>query len=617
EVIESDVVAMAQVYRDRGYLDAIVSYRLEPTEDRGGFHVVFEVDEGERYTVSSVDIKGFEKELIEVTPGGLVEPEYREIELTIPREELMGLLRLKSGVPFEAVRVALDRQELRDRYGQNGHIDAASFDDPSGTAGWAFLTPEVLLDYENKQVRITYRIQEGRSFYLRFFEVEGNQNTKDHEIRRRFALLAGEKVDATKLRDGLRRVRATGFFDDPYAQGQHPPPTLTYRPVEGEPDLVDAVIRVKEGRTINANLSGGVASDQGLVGIISLQINNFDAQRYPSSIWSTFGEVYRKEAFTGDGETFGIDLSPGSEVSYWRVFYSHPDFLRRYFDPLGLLFEIQERDRIFRSHDENRRFFRAALTRAFGQGDVQVSGGLRLQEITTDDVDQTNPLPRTLVNSIGNEQFVGLTASISANKLDNRRLPRTGWTGRWSNIFYPEALGSTNNLWKSEASLDAYFHLSSDNLTAAPGVYLGLGAGLSVPIDGQPGSVNYGERFFFGGARFGRGFRFRGVGPYEGAYPLGGETYLRSTLEYRFPLYTQAVPGTSRKRELFRGSLFVDAGVLGPEAYDIDFEEARVSAGFALGLIEPFPVTFSFGWPIIYDEAVDERQTFAFTLTLR
>jgi len=376
------------------------------------------------------------------------------------------------------------------------------------------------------------------------------------------------------------------------------------------------VVQVKEGRTINANLSGGVASDQGLVGIISLQVNNFDAKNLPSSALDTFGEVYRKEAFTGNDETFGIDLSPGSEVSYWRVFYSHPDFLQRYFDPLGLLFEVQARDRVFRSHDENRRFFRAALTRAFGQGDYQASVGFRTQSIRTDDLDRQVELPRTLVDSEGTEDYVGLTGSVSANFLDNRRLPRSGWSARWTNSLYMRGLGSDANLWKSEASLDKYFHLSNDPDSAAPGIYLGLGGGLAVPIDEEEGSVNYGERFFFGGSRFGRGFRFRGVGPYEGAYPLGGETFLRATGEYRVPLYTQPVPGTARRRELFRGSLFVDAGVLDPEAYQVDFDETRVSAGFALGMIEPFPVTFSFGWPVA-SEAEDERQTFAFSLTLR
>ncbi|MDG1050816.1 MAG: BamA/TamA family outer membrane protein [Planctomycetota bacterium] len=616
EVVEADVVAISQVYRDNGYLDAVVGYDLEFTEDRSGVRVKFNVDAGELYRVSRVNLRAVSKEMVEVTPGGRREAEYQDVELSIDESELRSLLSLESGGAYEAVRVALDAQSLRDRYGEEGHIDSGSFDDPTQTSGWTFLAPELVYNVDNKTVEVTYLIQEGRKFFLRYLEVEGNETTKDHVIRRRFAQLEGERVDSKELRDGLRRVRATGYFDDQYAQGAHPPPALLFRPVEGEPDLVDAVVQVKEGRTINANLSGGVASDQGLVGIISLQVNNFDAKKLPSSALGTFGEVYRKEAFTGNDETFGVDLSPGSEVSYWRVFYQHPDFLQRYFDPLGLLFEIQARDRIYRSHDETRRFFRAALTRAFGQGDFQASVGFRTQSIRTQDLATGVELPRTLVNSEGTEDYVGLTASVSANMLDNRRLPRSGWSGRWNNTIYTQSLGSDVNLWKSEVSLDKYFHLSGDLLSAAPGIYLGFGGGLAVPFDEQEGSVNYGERFFYGGSRFGRGFRFRGVGPYEGAYPLGGETFLRATGEYRVPLYTQPVPGSSRRRELFRGSLFVDAGVLDPEAYQVNFDEARVSAGFALGMIEPFPVTFSFGWPI-KSEAEDETQTFAFTLTLR
>ncbi len=616
QVVQEDVLAISEVYRDRGYLDAVVGYDLSFNEDRSGVRVTFNIDEGEPYRVSKVSFEALEKEVVEVIPGGRKEAAFRKVEFTIPEEELRSLLSLEPGGLYEAVRVALDAQALRDRYGEEGHIDASSFDDPTRTAGWAFLPPELVYDVENKTVAVTYRIQEGRRFFLRYFEIEGNETTKDHVIRRRFAQLEGERVDSKELRDGLRRVRATGYFDDQYSQGAHPPPTLRYRPVEGEPDLVDAVVEVKEGRTINANVSGGVASDQGLVGIISLQVNNFDAKKLPSSALGTFGEVYRKEAFTGNGETFGVDLSPGSEVSFWRVSYSHPDFLQRYFDPLGLLFEIQARDRMFQSHDETRRFFRAALTRAFGQGDYQASVGFRTESIRIDDVDQQVELPRTLIDSEGTEDYVGLTGSVSANLLDNRRLPRSGWSARWTNTLYPTALGSDANLWKSEASLDQYFHLSEDRDSAAPGIYLGLGAALAVPFNEEKGSVNYGERFFFGGSRFGRGFRFRGVGPYEGAYPLGGETFLRGTAEYRMPLYTQPVPGTARRRELFRGSLFVDAGVLDPEAYQVDFNETRVSAGFALGMIEPFPVTFSFGWPLESGPA-DETQVFAFSLTLR
>lgn len=616
EVIEQDRIALVQEYRDRGYLDAVVDVRTEFSDDRSAVWVTFVVDEGPRYEVGSISIDAYEVEFVEQFPGGPRERVERPVDLVIPEDELIELLRLQPGTPFERARIAVDRLALLDRYGREGHIDAASFEGDSGTAGWAFLDLDTVVDSENKTVDVTYKIQQGRPFVLRFLEIAGNENTKDRVIRRKFSQLEGERIDAKRIRDDLRRVRNTGYFDDQFARADHPPPSIKYRTVLGQNDVVDAIVTVKEGRTINANLSGGVASDQGLVGIISLTLNNFDLQRLPSNVWSMFGEVYRKEAWTGDGETLGIDISPGSEVNYSRVFYQHPDIFTRYFDPIGFVVEVQLRDRLFRSHDERRGFGRLAFTRAFGQGDVQMSLGVRAQELRVDDFDEDDDVPATLRNSEGEETFVGLTASISTNRLDNRRLPRSGYTARWTNTVYGEALGSDRNLWRSEVSLDRYFHLAADRRSAAPGIYIGLGSGLAVPFDDSTGTVNYGERFFFGGARIGRGFRFRGIGPYDGDFAIGGETYLRSTLEYRFPLYAQSVPGTDLREEVFRGSFFVDAITLGPKAYDLDFEETRISAGIALGLIRPFPVTFSFGWPLRSFDG-DERQVFAFSLTYR
>lgn len=616
EGMTADRIAVAQEYRKRGYLDAVVDSETLFTKDRSGVRVTFIIDEGPLYNVGTIDVQAFEVERIEQIPGGATENVERAVDLKIPKEELLSLLALRPGEPFEEARIAVDRRALLDRYGEEGHISAASFEGDSGTAGWRFLELELTRDYEAKLVNVTYKFQQGRPFFLRFLEISGNDDTKDRVIRRKFSQLEGELVDSSRVRNDLRRVAGTGYFDDQFAGASHPPPSISYRVIEGEPDLVDAVVTVKEGRTINANLSGGVASDQGLVGIVSLTLNNFDAQRMPRSFFGAPGEVYRKEAWTGDGETLGLDVSPGSEVNYSRAFYQHPDIFGRHFDPIGFIAEFQLRDRIFRSHDEGRMFGRLAVTRAFAQGDWQASAGVRWQELDTSDLDTDDVLPGTLINSEGEETFVGLTASLSANKLNNRRLPRTGYSARWTNTLFGETFGSDRNLWKTELSYDRYFHLNDDELTAAPGLYLGLGGGLAVPFDSERGTVNYGERFFFGGARIGRGFRFRGIGPYEGDYPLGGETYLRSTMEYRFPLYTQSVPGTSLRREVFRGSFFIDTVVLDPAAYELDFNETRISAGFALGLIEPFPVTFSFGFPL-RSEDEDERQVFAFSLTYR
>ena len=49
-----------------------------------------------------------------------------------------------------------------------------------------------------------------------------------------------------------------------------------------------------------------------------------------------FVAIYRKEAFHGNGETFSVDLSPGSEVSFWRVLYRYPDLFGSHFNRVRL-----------------------------------------------------------------------------------------------------------------------------------------------------------------------------------------------------------------------------------------------------------------------------------------
>ncbi|MFT6110711.1 MAG: outer membrane protein insertion porin family, partial [Planctomycetota bacterium] len=257
EVINADRIALANVFRERGFIDVVVDAELAFTVDRSGVEVKYVIDEGPRYTVESLEIRAVEFEDVQIFPGQ-TDRQERSAELVIPADELKALLSLKVGEPLEQVRVQLDQRELLRRYGEEGHIPASSFEDRGGNSGWRFLAPDQVWDYVNKTVAVTYVLQQGRPFTLRFLEIAGNENTKDHVIRKSFAQLEGDRVDTVKMQSAMRRVRGSGFFDDPYGRGQHPPPQLSYRTVDGEPDLVDAFVTVKEGRTINANLSGGV-----------------------------------------------------------------------------------------------------------------------------------------------------------------------------------------------------------------------------------------------------------------------------------------------------------------------------------------------------------------------
>lgn len=616
EVLEADLLAMRQVYRDLGYMDARVELdRVEFRDDRRRAEVFIVVDEGEQYRVSSVDVIG-----VDVRYDEDGEPTYTEAPLLLPKDELKGLLDLRPGVPLERARINEDERELRSRYGDEGHLDEEFFEVPNdrpaaerdNPGGWKFHEPELVYDAEAKTVAVRYRLQQGRPMVVRSLPIEGNEYTRDRVIRREVTQLPGKKANFDAIMRSVRRVRGLGFFSDP-RDPRHPEPDVAFVPVEGSPDEIDVVYRVKDGQTIDANLSGGVASDQGLVGLISLSMRNFDLQNTPSSASRVFSEVYRKEAYTGDGERLSIDLAPGSEVSYWRFLYTHPDIFGTNFDRVSTTFEFLNRERRYRSHDEERTRARLTFGRGFGVGDLRVSAGIQGQEVETDDLDEDDVLPSTLIRSEGRTTYFGVTGSISYDDVDNRLSPKLGWSTNWSNTLYLEDLGGDEDLWITELSWDWYVHFSEDELDAAPGFHTNLSSGVAAGFGSGPDFANYSERFFLGGSQRLRGFRFRGVGPYEGDYALGGETYVYNTLEYHFPLYATALPGTARRSEVLRGGFFVDSGILDPDAWEIDAGELRMSAGFQFGLVQPFPITFNFGWPVIA-ESEDEEQVFSFRL---
>ena len=143
-----------------------------------------------------------------------------------------------------------------------------------------------------------------------------------------------------------------------------------------------------------------------------------------------------------------------------------------------------------------------------------------------------------------------------------------------------------------------------------------------MPTFGDTDEIPYTERFFTGGSNNLRGFALRGAGArgsdvlgFPTRFAAGGESYISGTLEWLYPLYSVIQPGTYRPIETLRGVLFLDWGVLGEEAFQIDLEDTRASVGFGIGLAHPLPIQLNFGFPIRRFEG-DERQTFSFSIGL-
>ncbi|MCA9001643.1 MAG: BamA/TamA family outer membrane protein, partial [Planctomycetes bacterium] len=330
--------------------------------------------------------------------------------------------------------------------------------------------------------------------------------------------------------------------------------------------------------------------------------------------FSMFSEVFSKEAFHGNGESFSLNISPGSEVDQFSLDYSHPDFFGSHFDRTGFNMGVSRRDRRFRSHDEQRDRLRLGLTHMFDQGDVSLRVGGVYQRLQNSNLDDP-PLPSTLTGSPDDSTFHGLNVELRISDLDNVRVPKEGTFARLGTTFYGGPLGGDNDLIKTELFFDYYRQFGSETDAVRSGLHLGWMAGVAAGY-GDTDRVHYGERFFGGGSSHLRGFKFRGVGPYEGTYPLGAETMLGGTVEYRIPLYSTPIPGTSLRNEVFRLNLFTDYGIYDPEAWHLNPDEIRATMGIGLGMLQPLPLAFNLGWPISSSDR-DETQVFSFQLSLR
>lgn len=613
EVLDADLIAMREVYRRKGYLDAIVEVdRLEFSEDRKWVTIHVRVDEGELYTVGSLTIQGFTREEDPSDPNRYL---TSESELLFPEADLKEECELLVGEAFEQGRVDQDGRALRTYYGERGYLAH-----PSISIGqrFDFMPPVLLYDVDKKQVHVTYRLAQGEQQFIREVIFAGATHTQDRVLRRMVTVFPGEQADLKKVASSLSRIDRTGYFLDPQNPAQHRDPTFRFVETD-DPAWKDLLFEVEEGSPIGFSFGGGVNTNTGFFGQIQLTIRNFDAAAWPSSLWGVLDEVGSKEAWHGAGQELFIFAQPGNEDRRFRVRFSDPDIFRRHFDAIGLRLEAARTLRVYPSHDERREIASARFTYQTGP-DSSLYFGYSHETVDVDDIATsgepvlTQPLTVPALLKAQEGEFDVSNAEIGwvHSTLDRRIAPRRGHRYNVSANIYDSSLGSDFDFVKTEVGAESYVQFGEDDGSVHPGMRFRLRAGAAFPY-GDTEEVPYTERFFLGGNSL-RGFRIRGVGPNEQGFPVGGETYVAASVEYRVPFYTVTRPGTFVEDEALRGFVFMDAGVIGTESMELDFDETRVSAGFGLGIsLGPLPMVLTFGFPI-KDGVGDVSQTFTFNL---
>src|SRR2546421_3477367 len=273
EKLSADLENLRAYYQNRGYLDfSIESTQVSIAPDRRDIYITVNFVEGEKYSVSKVELSG---------------------QLVAPREELQKLVQLKAGDVFSREKLTATTKAISDRLGNDGYAFAN-----------ANAIPDV--DKEKRSVSFNIMVDPGRRVYVRRVDVTGNAKTRDEVVRREMRQMEGAFYDASKIQLSRRRIDRTQYFAEVNVE------TL---PVEGSQDLVDVTYTVRERPTGAIMLGVGFSSVERFAVSASInQSNAFGTGKFLSasissgSVNKVYSLSYLDPYFTVDVVSQGFDI---------------------------------------------------------------------------------------------------------------------------------------------------------------------------------------------------------------------------------------------------------------------------------------------------------------------
>src|SRR5207237_1551538 len=124
---------------------------------------------------------------------------------------------------------------------------------------------------DKKLLLLDIDVDEGKQFFVRRIEFQGNTTTRDKVIRREIALEEGQQYNQRLWELSLLRLNQLGYFDTLKPDD----PNVTDKRLDEKNGLVDLTLKVKEKGKNQIGLNGGVTGLAGAFIGISCSTNNF------------------------------------------------------------------------------------------------------------------------------------------------------------------------------------------------------------------------------------------------------------------------------------------------------------------------------------------------------
>ena len=283
DLLQDDVIRLTLWYLDHGYLQFSAKPPVTLSTEKG-MYVFFIVEEGEQYTVKSMQWENATEE---------------------EQMVLSGLRTLLPGQIFSRQMLQQDITSMTDYYADQGHA-------------FAEIIPMYYPDEESLTVDVIYRVQKGQKYYVGDIRIAGNTKTRDKVVRRQMALIEGDLYSSSMVRFSKAEIERTGYFETT---------NISTEPGSA-PDLLDVVVSVKEGQTGTLSGGAGFSSTDQFILMANITQSNLFGRGQVLSLNAEIGGTRQNFSLSfTEPWLFDIPLSAGFDAFNTERVYQ--DFTRR------------------------------------------------------------------------------------------------------------------------------------------------------------------------------------------------------------------------------------------------------------------------------------------------
>src|SRR5207249_3531991 len=143
---------------------------------------------------------------------------------------------------YDASKLEEETDRVRAEFQNRGYINFTSI-------------PNTTFDEDKKLLLLDIDVDEGKQFFVRRIEFQGNTTTRDKVIRREIALEEGQQYNQRLWELSLLRLNQLGYFDTLKPDD----PNVTDKRLDEKNGLVDLTLKVKEKGKNQIGLNGGVS----------------------------------------------------------------------------------------------------------------------------------------------------------------------------------------------------------------------------------------------------------------------------------------------------------------------------------------------------------------------